>query len=446
MLLNFNDIILGPLFFIAIVLFGLIAWKIWYQKVISIYIYVVALGIKLFSSIMYGLVYQFYYTNGGDTGEYFTGAKFLSNFIAEKPLHQIWKYILSGNLKNEVALKLSYIPNYHLFDISTSYLMIKLTALINLLTFTTYLPTAMLMAFFCFTGLMALYKQIVQYYKTGNWLLLVTFFFIPTVTFWAAGVMKDTITLGALCWLAVALIKITRIQNIVLWLIIALMMAYVIIILKSYIFLAFIPASILYIIIYWHKNLPTLPIKLLYTFLLFSLIITTTYYIYTFKLKWLNDILISKLISQAEGFQTWHSYVAENEGASGYTLGTVEFTIAGILKKVPASINVALFRPYFWEANNPLMLLNAAEGLLTILLSLFVLVKVGFIRFFKRCFNDPLVIFFISYALIFLFAVGFTSYNFGALVRYKIPGFLFYYVALSLLLLKQTNKLQDSTT
>jgi len=445
LLLNFKDIILAPLFFIAIILLGIIVWKIWFNKIISIYVYVAALSIKLFSSISYSLIYQFYYTNGGDTGEYFNGAKFLTGFIAEKPLHQTWQYLFNDNLKNQLSLKLSHIPNYHLFDISTSYLMIKLTAFINLLTFNTYLPTAMIMAFFCFTGLVALFKQIVQHYNKSNWLLVVTFFFIPTVTFWAAGIMKDTITLGALCWLTVALIKIVRFQKIIWWLLVALVMAYLLTILKSYIFLAFIPAAILYIIIYWRKSLPTLPVRWLYTFLLLSFAATASCYFYAFKLKWLNDVLISKLISQAEGFQSWHSYVAENEGASGYTLGDVEFSITGILKKIPASINVALFRPYFWEANNPLMLLNALEGFLTILFTIIVLLKTGLINFFKRCFSDPLFIFFISYALVFLFAVGFTSYNFGALVRYKIPGFLFYFVALSLLLFNTNNKPENST-
>lgn len=439
-MLNFKDIILGPLFFIAIVLLSVIAWKIWYRKIISIYVYLTALIAKLFSSVAYGLVYQFYYTNGGDTGEYFNSAKFLTGFIAEKPLHQTLQYLFSTNLKNHINLKLCHIPDYHLFDISTSYLMIKLTAFTNLLTFNTYLPTAMLMAFFCFAGLTALFKQSVLYYNNSNWLLVITFFFIPTITFWAAGIMKDTITLGALCWLTVALIKIVRLQKVELWLIVALAMAYLITILKSYVFLAFIPAAVLYIIIYWHKSLPTLPVKWLYTFLLMSLVATSSYYIYAFKLKWLNDVLISKLVSQAEGFQSWHSYVAENEGASGYTLGDVEFSITGILKKVPASINVALFRPYFWEVNNPLMLLNAIEGFFTILFTLIILIKTGFISFFKRCINDPLFIFFFSYALLFLFAVGFTSYNFGALVRYKIPGFLFFYVALSLLVIKPYNK------
>jgi hypothetical protein len=35
--------------------------------------------------------------------------------------------------------------------------------------------------------------------------------------------------------------------------------------------------------------------------------------------------------------------------------------------------------------------------------------------------------------MIFAFSVGFTSYNFGSLVRYKIPLMPFYYIALFIL-------------
>jgi hypothetical protein len=37
------------------------------------------------------------------------------------------------------------------------------------------------------------------------------------------------------------------------------------------------------------------------------------------------------------------------------------------------------------------------------------------------------------FSIIFAFSVGFTSYNFGTLVRYKIPLMPFYYIALFIL-------------
>jgi len=47
--------------------------------------------------------------------------------------------------------------------------------------------------------------------------------------------------------------------------------------------------------------------------------------------------------------------------------------------------------------------------------------------------NDPTIQFCLIFSVIFAFAVGISSYNFGALSRYKIPCLPFYAVALVLI-------------
>lgn len=437
MLLSVKDIILGPLFAVGLALLSFIIWRKWFTDKLSIYIFFTAFILKITSAILYGLVYQFYYTDGGDTGGYFAGGTLFYQTVVEKPLYHAWHFLQQPNLSNDFLLKLSHLPDYHLLNISTTYLMIKITGIVNLFTFNSYLGTAMLMSFFSFTGLLALYYQLVSYFKKSNVLLLFAFFFIPSVCFWASGIMKDTITLGCVCWLTVALFQMIKANRYsVWWLLFSIPLIYAIIILKYYIFLSFLPAAFVYALLQAYKNLPTLPVKWLFIFLFITFLSVFTLYVYEFRLKWLTEVAINKLVSQAEGFQNWHSYVAEKEGGSGYTLGKVEFTWMGLIKKIPASINVSLFRPFLWEANNPLMMVSAIESLLTLLITIVVLLKTGIFRSFKKMFTHPQIAYFMLYAFIFLFAVGFTSYNFGALVRYKIPGYLFYFIALSLLMMK----------
>jgi len=424
LLLNVKDIILGPLFAVGLTLLALLIF------------FFPAFILKMLSAVLYAFVYQFYYTNGGDTGSYFAGGTLFYETVAGKPWHHAWHFLQQPNLSKDFLLKLSHLPDYHLLNISTTFLMIKITGIVNLFTFNSYLGTAMLMSFFSFTGLLALYYQIVDRFKQSNVLLLVAFFFIPSVCFWASGIMKDTLTLGCICWLTVALFQIVKGNHYSLcWLLFAIPLVYAIIVLKYYIFLSFLPAAFIFVLLRVYKNLPTLPIRFLFTFLLIAFFSLFSFYIYEFRLKWLTEVAINKLVRQAEGFQNWHSYIAEKEGGSGYTLGKVEFTLWGVLKKLPASVNVSLFRPFLWEASNPLMLISAVESLLTLLITVLVLLKAGIFRSIKIMFTNPYVTYFMLYAMVFLFAVGFTSYNFGALVRYKIPGYLFYFIALSLLLI-----------
>jgi len=58
--------------------------------------------------------------------------------------------------------------------------------------------------------------------------------------------------------------------------------------------------------------------------------------------------------------------------------------------------------------------------------------KTGPIRLYALAISNPVITFTLVFSLIFAFGVGFTSYNFGALVRYKIPCMPFYLITLQL--------------
>ena len=111
-----------------------------------------------------------------------------------------------------------------------------------------------------------------------------------------------------------------------------------------------------------------------------------------------------------------------------------------MLKKAPEAINVALFRPYIWEARKIIVIPSALEAVFTLLFTLYVFFTVGLFRTLRELFSDPTVLFCLIFAIVFAFAVGFTSMNFGALARYKIPALPFYFSALVILLDSRNRK------
>ena len=115
---------------------------------------------------------------------------------------------------------------------------------------------------------------------------------------------------------------------------------------------------------------------------------------------------------------------------SRYDLGDLDGTIPGMVRLAPAAINVALFRPYPWEISNPLMLLASLES--SILLIVSIIVFIGALRVSGRLVGSPLIIFSLIFSMIFAFAVGISTYNFGTLFRYKIPLMPFYAILLVL--------------
>ena len=101
--------------------------------------------------------------------------------------------------------------------------------------------------------------------------------------------------------------------------------------------------------------------------------------------------------------------------------------------KIPAAINVSLFRPYLWESRNPIMLLSAIESSILLYLTFRLFQKRKLKNTIDVLSKDVNLQFFLLFGLIFSFFVGITTYNFGSLVRYKIQGYPFYIAAILLL-------------
>ena len=76
------------------------------------------------------------------------------------------------------------------------------------------------------------------------------------------------------------------------------------------------------------------------------------------------------------------------------------------------------------------MLLSGLESLLFLVVTIWVMVKARKNLFY--CLKKPEVIFCLAFAIIFAFAVGVSTFNFGTLSRYKIPMEPFYLLGIGL--------------
>jgi hypothetical protein len=104
-----------------------------------------------------------------------------------------------------------------------------------------------------------------------------------------------------------------------------------------------------------------------------------------------------------------------------------------MLSKFPQAVNVTFFRPYLWEARKVIVFLNALEALIFLYLTIKVVFSVGVKDIFRSIGQTPAIQFTLFYSLVFAFAVGISSYNFGTLSRYKIPCTPFYLLSLILI-------------
>jgi hypothetical protein len=140
----------------------------------------------------------------------------------------------------------------------------------------------------------------------------------------------------------------------------------------------------------------------------------------------LGSYAIEKLFDTVKEQQQSYLTAEDAEAGSVFNIGTIEPTLSGFLKKMPAGIVAALYRPFLWESRNFLMIFTAMESFLLLFVTLFVLWKTGFAFFIKTIFRDRFVFLCIFYALIFAALVGLSTSNFGTLARYRIPIIPFY--------------------
>ncbi|HWJ25374.1 MAG TPA: hypothetical protein VNS32_02470, partial [Flavisolibacter sp.] len=149
----------------------------------------------------------------------------------------------------------------------------------------------------------------------------------------------------------------------------------------------------------------------------------------------LNKYSLDKIAETARITRSYIFSVSGDEG-SGYDLGAMDGSIVGMLAKFPQGVVVTLFRPFLWEAKKVIVALSALESLAFLYLTLRLIFRNGK-NVLKWTSKDPNLFFFLTFSLIFAFAVGVSSYNFGALSRYKIPCMPFYAAYLFVLMNKE---------
>jgi len=371
--------------------------------------------VKVFGGVFFSLIFVYYY-KFGDSFEYYRGAVMLGNTFLNSP-SDYFDLLFSESSQHHAGHLRQYTDSLAYSDTSEEWFMVKLISPLSILTFKSYLTINLLMSFISFYGAWKLFKVFSDILPQQKNYAFYAAFLIPSMVFWGSGLMKDTITLAGINYLIYVLyfsvvkgnFKTIFLFGVVFWFIL-------IFVLKSYIIIAFLSAVILTFYFKFKASISSQFLRVISAPIIITLFITVG----LFSLKGLSESSEKYNADQIEGkikgFHSWHTTL----GGSSYNLGDVEYTVIGALKKIPAALNVTFFRPYLWEASTIVVLLGAMESLVLLFLFLYVIYKTKFnpIKILK---HTILLKSLIAFILIFGFAVGFTTYNFGALGRYKMP-------------------------
>jgi hypothetical protein len=389
--------------------------------------YFPALTVKILGALAVGIIYQFYY-RGGDTFHYHThGSRVVWQWFTENPTAGL-DLIFSGNtdLPYKYASQITFLRD------PSSFFIVRLAALCDLLTFSSYAGTAVIFAFGSFFGLWCLFRTFYELFPHLYNRIAISTLFVPSVVFWGSGILKDTVVLACLGVLTWTIKKLFVDRKFSVSGYIGLMVSMTMIFfIKKYVLLCYVPVAIFWI---YAGNLQQIRSQMLRALLLpVIIIITGISGYYAIRKVGENDskYALDKIARTAQATAYDIAYFSGKGAGSTYTLGELDGSFGSMISHLPQAVNVSLFRPYLWEVKNPLMLLSAIEAFMLLVITVFLFVRTP-LSFLKSLRNEH-IWFCLVFSIAFAFAVGVSTYNFGTLNRYKIPLMPFYLLALTMI-------------
>lgn len=392
--------------------------------------FIYGLGLKITGALFIGLIYQYYY-GGGDTAYYFYHAKVINSAFSESIIK--WFGLLFHIPSSFDGAYLNYTSKMEWYNDKGSYMICCITAFFNVFTLNTFLPTSIIFAFMSFSGVWAMFRTFAKQYPHLIKHVALATLFMPSCLIWGSGIFKDTVCMFALGWMLYSAFQLLIERNMSVMNILLLIVSfYILLIVKVYILISFLPAVALWILFYYSHQIKPVVVRFFAKYIVLVVSLALFGLVYTYYSASLGRYSIDNIAKTSLVTRGWIAYSTSDQG-SAYDLGEFEPTIVGLLSKFPQAVNVTLFRPYLWEANKSLVFLNALESLMILLLTLKVIFSIGLSKIWKTISQDPNIQFCLIFSLVFAFSVGISTYNFGALSRYKIPCIPLYLLALVLI-------------
>ncbi|MFT5914481.1 MAG: hypothetical protein ACI81T_000970 [Bacteroidia bacterium] len=420
--MGISELIVGPIY-IALAILLLFLIRPYFTNPRNKPLFIPAFLCKIFGLLFFTSIYEFYY-GGGDTFTYFEGAVVLADVFWDNP----WVFI-QGMFTDAADYSTPIIPyivgKIYYFRSTEEWAIIRLSGFLAIFSFKSYLGISTIMSLITFFGMWRLYNTLSREYPEVEKTFGIFILFAPSTFFWGSTLMKDTVALCCTCYIASCVIDLVNGKG--SWIkdsIIIFVAVRILLLLKVYLLICFVPAFGIWWIIRIRREIKSLALKVLlvpFLILLVSGAIAVALVVISAQSGDFNSVDRAE-----EALQGYHFDHGSRKDASTYTLGEIEYTALGILKKAPESIIVTLFRPFPFEIRNVVMLLASLESTIYLLFTIFVFAKRGAVSVVKNTFSNPLAGFSFVFTVILGFIVGLSSYNFGALVRFKIPLLPFY--------------------
>lgn len=394
-------------------------------------IFLTAFFLRMLGCIAYSLVLQYYYGGGGDSFTYYEGSDFLHQQLINNPANIKYFFTSSHEFERWFSTESDDTKITGFMAIASATTVMKISALFSFLAFNKFMIISLFFALFSFAGQWKLFLVFNDYNKgKSQTLLAYAVLYSPSIWFWGSGLLKDSICLGAVGFIiSIFYNNVVKKQlRLGQW---PLLLFYVFLVLtiKNYIILVVLASAAFVAFVRYVLQLKNILMRVV-AITLFILSVFFILSVADFSSQ-IND-LVQESLNQVKTFQSQYQMIQSQDETSkaGFDLGNVNESMTGLILKSPVAIFTCLFRPFLWESHKVIILFTSLESTILLLATLYLIFKTRFGGFFKIIFSNQFYLFSLILSLLFALIIGFTTFNFGTMIRYKIILLPFYYFML----------------
>lgn len=386
------------IFIFYLVCFSYLIWAIPFFKNSQIgkWNLIILFIIKVFAGIAYAKFYTLpKYAEGSDTWRFYRLSLDETKTLLHNPrffFQDLFRsaYSERGNIFSG--------ENTYWNDLKSN-VIIKLMALINVFTNSTYYTNIIFFNFLFLFGLVALFRLFYAMFPGQKLLIISGLFLLPSALFWCSGIHKDGLILSASGLIIYTFYSGLKENFSVKKIFIILFCFLILFALRNYVLFALLPALFSWGLCGRYK---TGNLKIFLT-------------------VYMSGTALFLLISAIFPASNFLSYVAVKQheflllqGGSKVDIPVLQPTLTSFILFIPHALDMAFIRPHFNEIKNSILIPLFLENLLVLFLYI-----VAIIYFIKEREQYPILLFLLFFSTSILLLCGYTIPFTGAIVRYK---------------------------
>ena len=388
-----------------------------------------AFVVKLFAASSLYYIYTEFYRDRhlADIFKFYDDSKVISDAFYTNP--KDFFSLVIGLDFNEKYFDMNYYidmnhweTSYKTVLMNESRLIIKLNALFNVIGFNHYSFNVISFLMIGYIGIVMIIKSLLSLIKIrSSRVLLWSIILFPSIVLWSSGILKEPITFLSIGMIIYGFQSVINRIHITKSIILIITGSYLLFMIKFYVFVCFFPSIIVLIIVLkWGFNpIKTISISCI---IILSLIISFSYIFSDYSPIGLLSRKQNDFIGLAEFY---------NSG-SYFSTYKMENNINSFLKSIPAGFFNGFFRPLPNDISKPIHLLPMIENLFLYIFGFVILLKSRKLNVKLSSLNKNIIYCSLFFCLLLFTLTGMSTPVIGALVRYKIPGFIFIIISLNI--------------